>query len=226
MLTILILLVVVYAFLWLTHFFILKYRFQFKEDDVTMVFGLPGSGKTTLCADIARQMYLNKRECNTAVLCNFPLHHTFKVTRNDIGKFDVRGTDYDKALILIDEGSVIYNKRLWKDSFLQEENSFHSMHRHYKTQEVVFAQSWDGVDSRMRELTSNLLYVSKARIRPFIKVRRIAKDFDIIDKVPLDGYTFEKWSTRYVFAPRAWKLFDTYDAPPLPPLKLHGWYKD
>ena len=227
----------IYLFLYLLRKYILKYKFKFDESAMIMFFGLPGSGKSTVCADIVRQICFARKRFNkfvpkdTDVYCNFPVIGANTLCRDQIGSVDFRSTG-DHAVLLIDEASTVYFKRNAmskdpKNKFKDSENEFHSMHRHYKTMEVFFAQSWDGVDLRLRELSTGLYYVEPSRIRPFIKIRKIIKIFKIDENSqPIDGYDFEKWSSRYVYAPAAWLLFDTYHAPDLPKLVPAEWYPD
>ena len=232
-----IILLIIYGILFLIRLILLKFHFGFNEADMLMFFGLPGSGKSTVCADIIRQCYLAKKKKirkipnDVDVYCNFPVVGAYSLSRDDIGSIDFRCSG-DHALLCIDEASTVYFKRnaMSKDpksKFRDAENEFHSMHRHYKTMEVFFAQSWDGVDLRLRELSTGLYYVEPSRIRPFIKIRRIVKIFKINeDSQPVDGYDFAKWSSRYVYSPAAWKLFDTYHAPVLPKIVAASWYPD
>ena len=253
---IIIILAIVYGFLWLLRFTVLRFKFKFNESGMWMVFGLPGSGKSTLCAEIVRQVKLwnigtklKKRfDQFISCFCNFPVRDALRVSRDMIGCVDFRSLipgysspgdpHAGRALLLLDEASTVYFKRNAMagrgsgssksdpDKFRNEENKFHSMHRHYKTMEIFFAQSWDGVDIRLRELSTDLFYVEPSRIRPFIKIRKIDKIFSISeDHQPIDGYDFVKFSSRYVYAPRAWKLFDTYDAPKLPACVPENWYE-
>ena len=229
-----------FGFIYLHHF-LFRYRFSFNEKDMFMYFGLPGSGKSTLLADIVRQILKKKRKDGTTYYLpytNFPVKGALKVSRQDIGTYDFTTAD-QKAVLLLDEASTVYFKRnamnKVKDKsgklvneFSNAENEFHSMHRHYHTMELLFAQSWDGVDLRLRELSTGLFYVEPSRIRNFIKVRKISKIFTIReeDHQPCDGYEFERFSSRYVWAPPCWKMFDTYAAPELEPIIHEFWYDD
>ena len=223
------------------HHFIFRYRFRFSEKDCFMFFGLPGSGKSTLLAEIVRQILkLRNKDGTVKVLpyTNFPVKGALMVERSDIGNVDFT-TETQNAVLLLDEASTVYFKRnamnKVKDKsgklvneFRDAENIFHSMHRHYHTMEMLFAQSWDGVDLRLRELSTGLFYVEPSRIRNFIKIRKITKIFTIReeDHQPCDGYEFERFSSRYVWAPPAWKMFDTYAAPELPKIFHQFWYDD
>lgn len=228
--TVLFILAFIYFLLWCWRFFIVKYRFRFNESDCWMFFGLPGSGKSTLLADIVRQIKKYKKFKLINVFANFPVHGAKKISRQDIGTYDLLDKEHNKSLLLLDEASTVYFKRnaVSKDpkkQFQDRENEFYSMHRHYHSMVCLFAQSWDGVDLRLRELSTRLFYVQKSRIRNFIKIRRIVKIFSINDEhQPCDGYEFEKFSSRYVYAPRCWKLFDTYHAPDLEKKEFDEWY--
>ena len=176
-----------YGFLFLHHLVLARYKFKFDESALLMFFGLPGSGKSTVCAEIVRQLTSAWKDFKNriSIFCNFPVRGANRLDRSMIGSVDFCGEN-DRALLLLDEASTVYFKRnamqKGKDGKLQfsdAENQFHSMHRHYHTMEVCFAQSWDGVDIRLRELSTGLFYVEKSRIRGFIKIRKIGKIFTI-----------------------------------------------
>ena len=229
------------GFLYLFRLTIKRYRFSFSDAAMLMFFGLPGSGKSTLCAEIVRQICLMnaKLHCPRGidVYTNFPVKGAFKLDRKMIGAYDFRQYN-DRAVLLLDEASTVYFKRnamnkvkdksgKMVNEFSDQENIFHSMHRHYKTMEILFGQSWNGVDLRLRELSTGLFYVEPSRLPFLIKIRKISKIFSIDENhQPVDGYDFVKWSSRYVWAPRAWKLFDTYEAPELPKIIPESWYLD
>lgn len=228
----------IFFFIYLHHF-IFRYKFDFNEKDCFMFFGLPGSGKTTLCAEIVGQILKHMSKWHILPFCNFPIKGAFKCNRSDIGRVNFATEENPRAVLLLDEASTVYFKRnamnkikdkktgQMVNEFSDAENLFHSMHRHYHTMEILFAQSWDGVDLRLRELSTGLFYVEPSRIRNFIKIRKIVKIFTIRedDHQPCDGYEFERFSSRYVWAPPCWKMFDTYSAPELPEIVPDPWYE-
>ena len=200
------------------------FRFHASAKHFDLYFGLPGSGKTTVLAEIARQNSKNKK---VVTLCNVPITGTYEVSRDDLGKFDISSSAFgvDDVVILYDECSLDYFKRAYED-FSKRENTFHSMHRHVKVHEVFACQSWDGMDKRLRELNTRLYYVDRWYFN-LIRIRRIEKDFTIDDEThkPTEGYEFVKFSSRFVYAPRVWHMFDSFDTSMLPktPKKWKMW---
>ena len=105
---------------------------------ISLYFGLPGCGKTTL---LAAQAVKHRRK-GIKVYANIPLA-VKGVTYIDnacIGKYDL-----SNSVILIDEGTLFANSRNYK-SFSDELTSFFLLHRHYRCDIVIFTQQWDGLD--------------------------------------------------------------------------------
>lgn len=219
-----------YGFIWILHFTVQSFKFHFNEEHIDMFFGLPGSGKTTVLAEIVRQT-LSDRKHKTSVFCNMPIRGSYIVERSDIGKYDFRVDGADSALLLLDEGQTVYNCRnaMSKKESLRisdTETQFFCMHRHYKTMLCCFSQGFEDMDKIIRNRTTKLYYVEKSRIRPFIRIRTIVKmiHIDDLQKQIMEGFEFEKFSTRYVYGKRVWRMFDTYDAEPLPAKDPTRWY--
>lgn len=204
---------------------LIKRRFVFvpNEADFILYFGLPGSGKTTVLNEIARQCQKRK---SCTVLSNYPISGTYKVDRSDLGVYDISADGFGtkECVILFDEASIHYFKRQF-ESFSDKENNFHSMHRHAKVCEVFACQSWDGMDKRLRELNTQLWYVERWYFN-LIRLRQIDKDFDIKedDKQPIEGYAFVRGGDKFLYAPRVWKMFDTFDMHNLP-TRQKQWQK-
>lgn len=207
---------IVALLIWITH-----WRPQFDEKAFHLYFGLPGCGKTTaLC-----YMYLKLRKA-VDVFSNVDLPGAYKLHRSDFGRYDLH-VEKENSIVLQDEASVHYFKRDFA-KFNSEENSFHSMHRHYHVMECFFCQTWDGIDQRLRELNSHLFYVYNKDypiIGKVIFIRQIRKAFNIFDGDPKDSYEFKPFSTRWFLAKPVFKYFNTYDAPPLEPKKWQQYEK-
>ena len=205
-----ILLCVLGFILWFTH-----WKPSFDEKRFELYFGLPGCGKTTALT----YMYLLFRKRSLDIFTNVKLAGAYKVHRSDFGKYDLH-VNHEKSVVLYDEASCGYFKRNFA-AFSNEENTFHSEHRHHHVMECFFCQTWDGIDLRLRELNSHLFYVSSKDypiIGKVIFIRRIAKAFNIsAEGDPKDAYQFLKFSTRWFLARPVFKWFNTYElSQPLP----------
>lgn len=192
--------------------YFLKWKPSFREDAFLLFFGLPGSGKTTALAYMI-QYFLRQKVID--VFCNVSMKGAYKIQRSDLGVYDPHVSN-ENAFVAFDEGSIEYFKRDFA-KFGPEENSFHTYHRHYKVMEAFFCQTWDGIDLRLRELNSDLYYVSSFNvpiIGKIILIRTIDKSFDIKEGQPMDGYKFSGLP-RWFPARPVFKHFDTYAAPQL-----------
>jgi len=171
-------------------------------------FGVPGSGKTTFAAKIAKKAIKNKQK----VLSNVPIKGTFKVEKSDIGHYQI-----DNCHLIIDEIGVDYNNRRFK-SFTDEEVYFFKHHRHYRVHVYGFSQGYNDMDLKIRTLATRLYVVTPSLIPFFIKKKRIKKRIGIDDltKQIIDEYKFFFLGHRYIFAPAVWKMFKTEDAKELP----------
>lgn len=225
-----ILLCIAYGFLWILHFTVQRFKFVFDEEHIDLYFGLPGSGKTTVLADIVRQVL---KRGKVSVFTNMPIKGAYILEKSDIGQFDFRQPGDNQALLLLDEGQTVYNCRnaMSKKETLrmtEAEIKFFCMHRHYKTQVTAFSQGYEDLDKIIRNRTYHIYYVQKSRIRGFIKIRRIARlvDIDNEQRQIIEGYEFERFSTRYVYGPKVWSLFDTYDCEELPVKNAYKWYTE
>ena len=219
------------GFIYLWRLTVVRFKFKFDEEAILMFFGLPGSGKTTVLADIVRQMHKKKKN-NFSVYCNFPIHNCLKVDRSDIGKYEFRQEGADGALILLDEGQTVYNCRnamskRESERLNKDEVEFFCMHRHRKTMVCCFSQGFEDMDKIIRNRTTRLYYVEKSRLRPFVKIRTISKmiSIDELQKQIIEGFEFERFSKRYVYGKRVWKMFDTYACPELPVIEKNKWYE-
>lgn len=180
-----------------------------KEYVISVYFGAPGVGKTTIASLIARK----DMKKGNKVWSNVPITGTYKLdTKNDIGNYDI----YD-GRIIIDEAGVEYNNREYK-KFSQKEVKFFKYHRHNKLSIDIFSQGYDDMDKKIRTLAQKYYVVKRSIIPYFIYTRRIAKKIDIdkLSKQIIDAYYFIPFGRRYYFAPLAWKLFNTYSRDKLP----------
>lgn len=192
-------------------------------------FGLPGSGKTTFLTMIARKE-LKRIQKGTSkyekVLTNFYCEGTYQVDYKDLGCYKI-----ENCLILLDEITLDADSRAYK-FFSDEKKMFFILHRHFNCDLIYFTQQWDGVDKKIRDLTSDLFYVKKAfsnvkglLFKPFqcfSVARRIYRTLEINEytKQIVTGYRFPTWFERFFgttkqfcFRPRWYKFFDSWDIP-------------
>lgn len=193
---------------------------------VSLYFGLPGAGKTTVMCKIMLQAVRNKRYKN--VYCN--VHNTIPgVTYIDnecIGMYDLHD-----ALICIDEATLFADSRDYK-AFSRGRLMYFLEHRHYNVDIILYTQQWDGVDRKIRVITDRVYYVYKGVIlgRWFSRAYRVPYGIIIPDRKNdseklgeiIQGYCkpglFGRLFGLWVFRPRYYKYFDSWERPELPPL--------
>lgn len=183
---------------------------------LSIYFGVPGSGKTTFAAWLAKKDLKKGRK----VWSNVPITGTFQFDpQTDIGKYMIAG-----GRVIIDEAGIEYNNRNFK-KFSDEQNYFYKYHRHYQTDVDIFSQGYDDMDKKLR-LLAQRLYVVKKSILPFFIVRKqIAKRVGIneMTKEIIDEYYFVPFGSKHIFSPFLWKLFNTYSRKELPQKEWKRW---
>ncbi len=203
---------------------------------VSLYFGLPGSGKTTVASAIAvsEQKKIERGRSNyNRVLTNFAVNYPgiFHINGTDLGKYQ-----FNNALVILDEASLVADSRDHK-SFSFEMKSFFLLHRHFRCDVILFTQCWDGVDKRIRVITDRCFYIRKGRfLRSFSIIERIPygivipkKDDDSSEKYGeiIQGYFRAPWYIRMFskrfYRPRWYKFFDTYEMPKGIPLYTSTW---
>lgn len=189
---------------------------------LSLFLGVPGSGKTSLAA------YLCSRY-KGRVFCNVPIQGTFRINRNDIGKYDI-----SNGMLCVDEAGIDFNNRFGtrKGSNLsidESQTEWLKLYRHYKIDTFVcFSQRVD-IDVTIRGLADRIYILKKLRI-PFCVLFIGVKKILTVDKPVgsstgqiVDAYRISPSDTHLIFTPPLWKLFDTYDAPSLPTKEFITW---
>lgn len=176
-------------------------------------FGVPGSGKTTFAAWIAKKQFKRGND----VYSNVAIKNAYILEKSDIGKYLI-----ENGSIILDEAGIDYNNRDFK-KFSKEETYYFKYHRHYNTNVFMFSQDLD-MDIKLRKLATRIFLVKKSLIPFFIKRKEISKKIGIDKQTKqiIDEYNFRWFSTKLIFAPALWKMFDTYDRKELPKKK---WVK-
>lgn len=200
---------------------------------ISLYFGLPGCGKTTLLTATALK-YIKK---GIKVYGNVPLalDGYIYIDNDCIGKYML-----EDCLILIDEGTLFANSRNYK-TFSDALTSFFLLHRHYRVDIIIFTQQWDGLDKRIRVITDRVYYVYKGAflgrwitsyyqipygiIIPDPKKSDSEKLGDIVQGYCKPSFFARLFSGGHLFRPRYYRYFDSWDCPKLPPLPelYHAW---
>ena len=183
---------------------------------LSIYFGVPGSGKTTFAAWLAKKDMKHKRN----VWSNVPITGTYKFEpKDDIGKYMVCD-----GRVIIDEAGLEYNNRDFK-TFSSSQNYFYKYHRHYQLDVDIFSQGYDDMDKKLRILARRLYIVKKSLIPFLIKRKRISKKVGIneLTKEICDEYFLVPFSGKYIFSPVLWKMFNTYSRKILPEKEWQTW---
>lgn len=202
---------------------------------VSLYFGLPGCGKTTLLAYNAfkavrsgkfRYVYSNVRLSILGV--------TY-IDNDCIGKYDL-----SDCLLLIDEATLFADSRDHKN-FDKGKLLYFLEHRHYNADIMLFTQQWDGVDRKIRVITDRVYYVYKGllfghwisryyRIPYGIIIPDPKKSSDRLGEI-VQGYCKPNILIRLfcprIYRPKYYKYFDSWERPVLPslPVSYNAYYE-
>lgn len=202
---------------------------------VTIYFGLPRSGKTTLI--VKRALSYARRGVN--VYTNVPITLPASGQRSDrlrerihlispswLGVYDMRD-----GVVLLDEGTVYMDSRAYK-TMPKQLSDWLMLHGHYRLNIEVYTQRYNGVDVKVRNLCERCYYVRKSKVlRCLTLVTPI--DYRLIvpssgDPNPgeiIEGYQQLPWyirmfCTSIVYRRLYYRYFDSWLAPELPPMPL------
>lgn len=182
---------------------------------ITCVFGLPGQGKSSYMAYLAKKALTTKRgkKLYDRVYCNFSMSGCYKLDYSDLGKYN-----FENCLILIDEMMNEADSRDFK-KFDAEKKYFFSNHRHYGCDVVYFTQAWDDVDKKIRNNTQELYYIKKIFWWSFVNPIKQILTIDDLSHQIVTGYQFHSiFKSKFFFRPFTYKWFDSFERKELPPL--------
>lgn len=190
-------------------------------------FGLPGSGKTTFLTMLAQKELKKIRKNNSVydkVLTNFYCDGCYKIDYKDLGHYSI-----ENSLILLDEITLDADSRDFKQ-FDKYHKSFFLLHRHFNCDVIYFTQQYDGVDKKIRDITSSLYRVKKVG---FLSIAtQIYRCLDINDQTKeiVQGYRFPNIIERifcrvhrYCIRPLYYKYFDSWERPDLEDFDYSVW---
>ncbi len=137
-------------------------KLKSKPVALSLYFGIPGAGKSTYAAYLAKQDMKKGRK----VWSNFGITGAMKCDKSDFGKYMM--TD---GRLIIDEAGLEYDNR--KMSMTNDEIYFFKYHRHYQLDVDFFSQGLD-VDIKIRKLARHIYLIKPSLLPFFIKRKEIA----------------------------------------------------
>lgn len=193
---------------------------------VSLFFGLPGAGKTTILVKLALDARRKGKYKHIYSNVEMNVPGVTLILNDDIGKFELRD-----CLLLIDEATLFADSRAYK-TFDKGKLEYFLKHRHRNADIVLFTQQWDGVDRKIRTITDRVYYVYKGfwtrkwissyyRIPYGIIIPDPKKGGDKLGEI-VQGYAKPPWYIRLfairVWRPRYYKYFDSWELTELPAL--------
>lgn len=144
---------------------------------VSLYFGLPGCGKTTMLARLAIKGVNCGRYLNVYSNVQLNIPGVTLIDNSCIGQYELRD-----CLLLIDEATLFADSRDYKN-FSKGRLSYFLEHRHRNADIILFTQQWDGVDRKIRTITDRVYYIKKGLLfgRWFSSCYRIPYDIIIPD---------------------------------------------
>lgn len=193
---------------------------------VSMFFGLPGAGKTTLMCYHAICACRGRKYKHVYGNVRMAIDGYTYISNDCIGKYDL-----SSCLLLIDEATLFADNRAYKE-FDKDKLSFFLQHRHYGCDINLYTQQWDGVDRKIRVITDRVYYVYKGLLigKWYTCYYRIPYGIIIPDKKDngeklgdiVQGYCkppfLVRLFSRKLYRPRYYRYFDSFEAPKLPML--------
>lgn len=183
-----------------------------KQSGIILYFANIGTGKTTYLSKLAiqEQKLMKKGKSKYAhIVSNAIISGVTYIP--DIRKLLKKGA-MAKTLILVDEGSIVYNNR--QMNLTELEIQYFKLIRHYSSTCIVLSQSYNDIDVTLRRLYTEVYLM---RYLPFFTlIQPITKKvgIDEISKQIIDEYMF-KWffSWRLFLRPVYFKYFNSWWIP-------------
>ena len=198
---------------------------------VSLYFGLPGCGKTTMLAKLAYDAVKRGKYENVYSNVHVNIPGVTFIDNDCIGTYELRD-----CLLLIDEATLFADSRDYK-KFSKGRLEYFLEHRHRNADIALFTQQWDGVDRKIRTITDRVYYINKGLLfgKWFSRCYRIPYDIIIPDPKKaaggeklgeiIQGYCKPPWLIRIfcmrIYRPRYYPFFDSWELDPLPSLPAH-----
>lgn len=195
---------------------------------ISMFCGVPGSGKSTGLAWVARRattrperpIYLcgsKIADAHPTVYTNFPFPGCYQLDFDTLGR-----CDYKDCLIIVDEASMYADSRDYKN-FSKSLQFAVTQGRKSSVDYIFCSQQYDDLDKKIRNLTVNLYHFVSLPFS-FFKVTHIDPFFGIENARISSGYEWGR--SQFIYGKPLFKLFDSYSpikSPNLLPPPLIPW---
>lgn len=141
---------------------------------ISLFFGLPGAGKTTLmCARIIKDLK-SKRYKHVYTNVRVKIPGCTVIDNECIGKYDLCN-----CALHIDEATLFADSRDYKN-LDKGRLTYFLEHRHFKCDITLYTQQWDGVDRKIRVITDRCYYVYKSPLTGWYKTKYYRIPYGII----------------------------------------------
>lgn len=177
-------------------------------------FGVPGCGKSTT---LVKEYRKNRKKYRNIYTINIDIKGCKRITKEDLEEYK-----FTNALILWDEITMDADNREFK-SFSKKLRDFFLLHRHLGCDIIYATQNYENVDKKVRDLTSELWYMSKSVVpllNEFTTSKRIYRNININENTSelTLGYRFCNFiesifvsNFNIVFRRKYYKYFNSWD---------------
>lgn len=187
-------------------------------------FGVPGCGKSTT---LVKEYRKNRKRYKNIYTINIDIKGCKRITKEDLERYK-----FIDSLILWDEITMDADNREFK-TFSKELRDFFILHRHLGCDIIYVTQNFENVDKKIRDLTSELWYMSKSVVpllREFTTSKRIYRNININEHTSelTLGYRFCNFiesifvsNFNIVLRRKYYKYYDSWDELNLKERKLY-----
>jgi len=200
---------------WLFIKYLTRGHWKDVEGFLKLVMGKPGSGKSTYMALLVRDAIKKGRP----IYSNAHVLGALKVDHSDLGKYLFLNCD-----IIIDEAQLHYDSRDFKN-FSEFNKFFFSHYRHFSCRVFILSQSFEDLDVKIRR-QAQYIYICQPFIKGILLMEKIRMKFSVSEDETgiITLYKSNLFSLRFKLGFLAWKYFDSYSMPALPPMPNNDFW--